>query len=149
MNEQLNEQEETVRKLEKEKKKTQQWIEELQSVAGDVDELKKENKQMAKELRIATKEMETAETKYKEEVKKRKKLHNQIEDMKGKIWVFCRVRPLDAWEKKASMPDVTNIPDEMTISLSTRNGPKSYHFDNVFGPNSTQEEIFEETSRLV
>ena len=104
---------------------------------------------MAKELKVATKEMETAEVKYKEEVKKRKKLHNQIEDMKGKIRVFCRVRPLDERELKGNMADVTQIPDEMTIQLATRNGPKSYHFDNVFGPHSTQEEIFDETSRLV
>lgn len=40
---------------------------------------------MAKELKEAQKNFEICEQKYKEEVKKRKKLHNEIEDMKGKI----------------------------------------------------------------
>lgn len=149
LNDQLNEQEEQMKGMQKEKKKMQKRLDELEQVSGDVDKLKKENKLMSKELKVATKEMETAEVKYKEEVKKRKKLHNQIEDMKGKIRVFCRVRPMNEREVSGNMGNVTNIPDEMTIQLATKNGNKSYHFDNVFGPESTQEEVFDETSRLV
>ncbi len=33
------------------------------------------------------------ELKFKNEMLQRKKLHNQLEDMKGKIRVYCRVRP--------------------------------------------------------
>ena len=33
--------------------------------------------------------MEVSEQKYKEEQKKRRKLHNEIEDIKGKIRVFA------------------------------------------------------------
>ena len=69
-------------------------IRELEAEAGNAAELKAENKKIQKEIKLAVKNMEVAETKYKEEVKKRKKLHNQIEDMKGKIRVFARVRPM-------------------------------------------------------
>jgi len=44
---------------------------------------------MEKELKEAMKNYEIVEVKYKEEQKKRKKLHNEIEDMKGKIRVFA------------------------------------------------------------
>jgi hypothetical protein len=44
-----------------------------------------------KELRL---EKEQLKVKYDYEQLIRKRLHNQIEDMKGKIRVFCRVRPM-------------------------------------------------------
>jgi len=44
-----------------------------------------------KELRL---EKEQLKIKFDYEQLIRKRLHNQIEDMKGKIRVFCRVRPM-------------------------------------------------------
>jgi hypothetical protein len=38
------------------------------------------------------------ETKYKEQVTLRKKYYNMIEDMKGKIRVYARCRPMAAYE---------------------------------------------------
>jgi hypothetical protein len=38
--------------------------------------------------------------KYQMESEQRKLLHNKIEDMKGKIRVYCRVRPLNVNEMK-------------------------------------------------
>lgn len=57
--------------------------------------------------------MEISEQKYKEEVKKRRKLHNEIEDMKGKIRVFARVRPINSKDSGGNW-NVIKIPDEMT-----------------------------------
>ena len=46
--------------------------------------------------------------KYDKETFIRKKLHNIIEDMKGKIRVFCRVRPMSDHELEiGSLPVVT------------------------------------------
>lgn len=53
---------------------------------------------MTGELKKAHNDLGTIEVKYKEEQVKRKKLHNELEDMKGKIRVFCRVRPLTSSE---------------------------------------------------
>ena len=36
--------------------------------------------------------------KYQSETIQRKKLHNVVEDMKGKIRVYCRVRPMSQKE---------------------------------------------------
>jgi hypothetical protein len=38
--------------------------------------------------------------KYKEEQTKRKIILNELEDLKGKIRVYCRVRPLSESEKE-------------------------------------------------
>lgn len=43
-----------------------------------------------------------------------------------------------------------NITDEMSLSVGTqKNRMKDYQFDAVFGLNSTQEEVFEDTKRLI
>ena len=52
---------------------------------GEAENLLGEHKETKKKLKVLTNEMGVMEVKYKEEVKKRKKLHNMIEDMKGKI----------------------------------------------------------------
>lgn len=72
--------------------------------------------------------------------------------MKGKIRVYCRIRPFSKSEKTdadRAMPCV-NITDEMSLSVGTqKNRMKDYQFDAVFGLNSTQEEVFEDTKRLI
>lgn len=62
--------------------------------------------------------MEISEQKYKEEQKKRRKLHNEIEDMKGKIRVFARVRPINSKDAGGNW-NVIKIPDEMTCQIET------------------------------
>jgi len=148
LNEQLNDQDDKLKQAEKERKKNLQKVQELEAATGNIADLKKENKVMAKALKEANKEMEVAEVKYKQEMKKRKKLHNEIEDMKGKIRVFARVRPLMGNEVKRGDSNCVAIPDEMTVNIDTKNGVKAYHFDTCFGPESTQEEVFDETARL-
>ena len=80
---------------------------------------------------------------------KRKKLHNELEDMRGKIRVYARVRPLNKNEKDMGSPNVVEIPDEFSIQVQSKLGLKAFNFDTCFGPTSTQEEIFEDTKRLV
>ena len=44
-------------------------------------------------------ELDIVATKYKEEQVKRKRLLNELEDIKGKIRVYCRIRPFSKTEK--------------------------------------------------
>ena len=79
-----------------------------------MDSLREESKQgeailvtQLKELRY---EKEHIKSKYDFETLQRKRLHNQIEDMKGKIRVFCRVRPMNSSEiQMGALPVVTLI----------------------------------------
>lgn len=88
--------------------------------------------------------------KYKDEQSKRKIILNELEDMKGKIRVYCRVRPLSESEKEdaAKTTMSVEIVDQMSISVKGRM-KNTYIFDSVFGPDSRQEQIFEETKRLI
>ena len=60
-----------------------------------------------KELRY---EKDLIKSKYDFETLQRKRLHNQIEDMKGKIRVYCRVRPMNNSEiAMGALPVVTLV----------------------------------------
>eukprot|EP00930_Biecheleria_cincta_P098023 TRINITY_DN8970_c0_g1_i1.p1 TRINITY_DN8970_c0_g1~~TRINITY_DN8970_c0_g1_i1.p1 ORF type:complete len:523 (-),score=110.74 TRINITY_DN8970_c0_g1_i1:35-1603(-) len=87
----------------------------------------------------------------------RKSLHNMVEELRGSVRVFCRVRPLSEKEKKAGDTDVTKQLDLTTIQVDqdrsdVKGGRKSmlhdFRFDAVFMP-GTQEEVFGDVKELV
>lgn len=53
---------------------------------------------LSKELKAQAQELKTASENYNSERILRKKYYNMIEDMKGKIRVYCRARPLSKSE---------------------------------------------------
>eukprot|EP00429_Kryptoperidinium_foliaceum_P047131 CAMPEP_0176106506 /NCGR_PEP_ID=MMETSP0120_2-20121206/53448_1 /TAXON_ID=160619 /ORGANISM="Kryptoperidinium foliaceum, Strain CCMP 1326" /LENGTH=1202 /DNA_ID=CAMNT_0017440629 /DNA_START=57 /DNA_END=3665 /DNA_ORIENTATION=+ len=78
---------------------------------------------------------------------RRKKLHNTVEDLKGSIRVFCRIRPLNSREKDLGDHMVTRQIDPMTLMVGDSDEHK-FCFDAVFTP-GTQDEIFEDCKDLV
>ncbi|XP_033750853.1 kinesin-like protein KIN-14E [Pecten maximus] len=71
------------------------------------------------------------------------------EDMKGKIQVYCRARPLSRSEKERGNVSVLKSPDDKSITVDSSSGPKPFTFDKVFMENSTQEQIFKDTENLI
>lgn len=74
----------------------------------------------------------------------RKKYFNAIEDLKGKIRVYCRLRPLTSAEQRVQH-SVADVLDPYTLIINTPKGPKEFNFDRVFLPEDTQEAVFEDT----
>ena len=64
--------------------------------------------------------------------------------------MYCRIRPFSnsetADENKNKM--CVKINDEMSLTVKGRMD-YNYNFDSVFGPESTQEQVFIETKRLI
>lgn len=72
--------------------------------------------------------------------------------MKGKIRVYARIRPLSKTEKNDPERAIRcyKIPDDMTLIIDPDGRmPVTFAFDAVFGEQSTQEEVFDDTERLV
>ncbi|RJE25437.1 kinesin-like protein [Aspergillus sclerotialis] len=107
---------------------------------------------------------ETNETKDKlrREETLRRKLHNQVQELKGNIRVFCRVRPSLNNEDPSEMahiqyPDESEESKEINLlgpeeksslgTISRKNN--NFAFDRVFGPSAQNAEVFEEISQLV
>ncbi|THZ08529.1 kinesin-domain-containing protein [Aureobasidium pullulans] len=102
-----------------------------------------------------------AKEKLRQEETLRRKLHNQVQELKGNIRVFCRVRPTlgDEETKKAELafPDaetdskevVVQGPDQKSAMGTVTKANNNFSFDRVFGPGSQNGEIFDEISQLV
>lgn len=74
-----------------------------------------------------------------------RRVHNAIEDQKGQLRVFCRIRPLNDRERTAGEVEAVQALNGMTVNV--RSGG-SFSFDSVFAPGS-QEEVFEECRGLI
>ncbi|TRY69930.1 hypothetical protein TCAL_12627 [Tigriopus californicus] len=96
----------------------------------------------------------------------RRRLHNTIQELKGNIRVFCRVRPLLKGEVEKVGPNIRHIefvsenslelkriadsPNESIASgIKGKNSKYDFEFDRVFGPNAKQAQVFEEICQLV
>lgn len=73
----------------------------------------------------------------------RKKYYNMVEELKGKIRVFCRIRPPNKTEKNNEI--VAKCSDPYTVTIDTPKGQKEFQFDHVFMPEESQEQIFADT----
>eukprot|EP00927_Polykrikos_kofoidii_P000448 TRINITY_DN10165_c1_g1_i1.p1 TRINITY_DN10165_c1_g1~~TRINITY_DN10165_c1_g1_i1.p1 ORF type:complete len:1315 (-),score=424.41 TRINITY_DN10165_c1_g1_i1:43-3945(-) len=101
-------------------------------------------------LTVAVKEAASAglpETDLVDAEMRRKKLHNAIEDLKGSIRVFCRVRPLSQKELDNGDTSITEGVGSMGIKLKA-DEEKNFTFDAVYTP-GTQDEVFEDCRDLV
>ena len=101
----------------------------------------------------------------------RRKLHNMVQDLKGNIRVFCRVRPILLADASSSGEQLSleeigadlRFPDsdsetpnmiQLTSSTPAFSGPlrketHTFSFDRVFPPQSSQAQVFEEIELLI
>lgn len=103
---------------------------------------------------------ERANEKLRQEETLRRKLFNQVQELKGNIRVMCRVRPVHSNETdpaQITFPDTDTDSKEVSVigpSKQSATGKDitatySYSYDRVFGPTSQNAEVFEEISQLV
>ncbi|KAI8901174.1 P-loop containing nucleoside triphosphate hydrolase protein [Globomyces pollinis-pini] len=152
----------------------------LESVESELNYSKQENGHMKESLNLGTlqkqeietlqktneglqKNIEDLEEKLRNDEVIRKQLHNTIQELKGNIRVFCRVRPLLPSEQEdisqslyqVTIPEGTENRIDLIQTLENATGDKKlsktfdFNFDKVFEPKSTQEQVFSEISQLV
>jgi kinesin family protein C2/C3 len=86
-------------------------------------------------------EIAGAVDRYKREAAARRKLHNQLVELRGNIRVFCRCRPLTKTEAARGDSAVVALgPEDGELMLTEPDTGKRrpFDFDRVFGPDSTQ-----------
>lgn len=89
--------------------------------------------------------------KWKKEASARKKLFNTLQELKGNIRVYTRVRPMNSREKELGDQGAVNVgmDEVLQVVQNDRGVKKNFEFDRVFGPKSTQQEVFADTEPLV
>lgn len=111
---------------------------------------------MAKDREAAIAAAIEATEKLRKEETLRRQLHNTIQELKGNIRVFCRVRPGPSSDGSLTFPDVENStqievrgPDEKNSLGKDITKTHPFAFDRVFSPSSTNQEVFDEISQLI
>ena len=115
--EQCKELSEKLKKLERSSRTTDGEIAALRKEQELFEELKKTHAALDKQLKATQAENVELTDKYTKEMLLRKKYYNIIEDMKGKVRVYCRSRPISKTEKDRGNFSVINSPDEFTVKV--------------------------------
>ncbi|KAI3472209.1 hypothetical protein Pfo_029697 [Paulownia fortunei] len=122
----------------------------LSSAKQEVESLQSQLQSDLKQLGDQVLEMSSAALGYHKAVKENRNLYNMVQDLKGNIRVYCRIRP-------ALNPEVQNVIDFVGKEGSLvvidpkplKDGKKIFQFNRVFGPTATQDEVFRDTQPLV
>ncbi|KAI5953738.1 KAR3 [Candida theae] len=132
---------------------------EIQSKSDLISELDGKAKLRNDELSRMKFEIKRMKMELVDQETKRRKLHAQLQDLKGNIRVFCRIRAVAAESKliKFDLPDEDLNEDakqELSIvkeNVGIFNSANSYkfQFDKIFSMNHENECIFEEYSQLI
>ncbi|CAL5434060.1 unnamed protein product [Camellia sinensis] len=81
------------------------------------------------------------------------KLYNEVQDLKGNIRVYCRIRPfLPGQSKKRTTIEYIGENGELVVANPLKQGKDSHRlfkFNKVFGPEASQEEVFLDTQPLI
>ncbi|KAL9649728.1 hypothetical protein ABK040_009543 [Willaertia magna] len=88
------------------------------------------------------------ENKRHKDENERRRLHNIIQELKGNIRVYCRVKPSPEGEKSIIYPE-DDVDERSLYIQAAGESKKFFQFDKVFKPNSSQQQIFHEISQLV
>ncbi|XP_038725719.1 kinesin-like protein KIN-14J [Tripterygium wilfordii] len=82
-----------------------------------------------------------------------RKLYNEVQDLKGNIRVYCRIRPfLRGQNKMQTTIEYMGENGELVVSnpsKQVKDSHRIFKFNKVFGPASTQEEVFLDTQPLI
>ncbi|KAF7804066.1 kinesin-like protein KIN-14L [Senna tora] len=96
-------------------------------------------------------EMSAAASGYYKVVKENSKLYNMVQDLKGSIRVYCRIRPSFSAESK-NVIDFVGEDGSLVILdpfKTQKDGRKVFQFNRVFGSTASQDEIYKDTQPLI
>ncbi|KAJ5742455.1 uncharacterized protein N7511_011474 [Penicillium nucicola] len=134
----------------------------IEFLEGGREEQSKAFERSNQQMTDALAETDAIREKLRREETLRRKLHNQVQELKGNIRVFCRVRPslksepasqltLMQYPDEAEDAKEINIlgPEEKTSLGTVSRKNNTFSFDRVFNPTTQNAEVFDEISQLV
>ncbi|XP_027364543.1 kinesin-like protein KIN-14S [Abrus precatorius] len=105
-----------------------------------------------KSVQLLGSEYELLKRKYLEESSERRRLYNEVIELRGNIRVFCRCRPLNESEMANGSASVVNFESSSENELQvicSDSSKKQFKFDHVFRPEDNQEAVFQQTKPIV
>ena len=100
--------------------------------------------------------LKEVQAKYETENALRRSLFNQVQELKGNIRVYCRVRPFSSAEtEEGVLPGIQFSGDHDDVIVTNpknsmaQAADKKFEFEHTFKPDATQGAVFEEVKGLV
>ncbi|XP_057770575.1 kinesin-like protein KIN-14K [Salvia miltiorrhiza] len=124
-----------------------------QSIQQEIGKTEKSYSEEFSNLGAKIKVLGDAAKNYHPLLAENRKLHNELQELKGNIRVYCRIRPFLPGQKgKQSIIEYIGENGELTVANPTKpgkEGRRSFRFDKVYGPTSTQAQVFADTQPLI
>jgi kinesin family protein C1 len=142
-------------------------VEKLGRATGEIEVLRQKLADLTnyqeQKLTVDAQKFRDLEDKLKASEISRRKLHNLVQELRGNIRVFARVRPFlpgDGYDLSKEMPDssILTRSDMNSLRISTiqktpvgedKIDNHEFQFDKVFGPSTTQDNLFNEVAEFV
>ncbi|CAN1745775.1 Kinesin-like protein KIN-14L [Linum perenne] len=104
-----------------------------------------------KHFGIQVQEMASAAHGYHKVLKENRILYNMVQDLKGNIRVYCRVRPSFTAGASSAINFVGDDGSLVIVDPSkpTKDGRRHFLFNQVFGPTASQEDVFDNVQPLI
>ncbi|CAK8579200.1 unnamed protein product [Lathyrus sativus] len=125
----------------------------MKSVKDEVIKTKRSYLEEYKYFGIKLKGLAEAADNYHVLLTENRKLYNEVQDLKGNIRVYCRIRPfLSGQNQNHTTVEFIGEDGELIISNPLKQGKESrklFKFNKVFGQAACQEEVFLDTRPLI
>ncbi|PWA37704.1 hypothetical protein CTI12_AA590230 [Artemisia annua] len=123
----------------------------LSSTKEEFRDLQSQFQNDLKQMECRVEELSTAAQGYHKVVTENRNLYNMVQDLKGNIRVYCRIRPAFRTDTKNVIDFIGE--DGSLVLLDPlkgyKDGKKLFQFNRVFGPTTTQAEVFADTQPLI
>ncbi|GAV47174.1 hypothetical protein ZYGR_0H00130 [Zygosaccharomyces rouxii] len=137
---------------------TQSMKRQIDEIKGKTVQTKRKRQELHDYIHNTKSELQQIDEILIKEETMRRSLHNELQELRGNIRVFCRIRPPLKYENpNTAHLTVNKFDDEngcqtMEIVKSNNTGnsiPQNFKFDRIFDQNETNENVFEEIGQLV
>jgi len=142
--------------IQSERKQIEGEAKELNSqMQGEISRLKAEMAEITTKHKESSERASEFERQWVAESKMRKDMHNQLQEMVGNLRVYCRVRPASTSELAGSsyQPSIEVRGSDTVVVRNNdeadRSTDKKFEFTHVYGPQSSQEDVFRDTEPLM
>merc|ERR1719265_2208510 len=131
--------------LELVKARLQEDLSQCSKGLGDIKVLRRKVERADRLIAPLEERVHELQEQFEREQRLRKKFQNQVQDAKGAIRVYARVRPISKREVEMNEQMAVEKQDEFSLKInfpSATKDPRSYIFDSIFNERSTQEDVY-------
>ncbi|KAJ6759793.1 KINESIN-4-LIKE ISOFORM X1 [Salix purpurea] len=123
------------------------------SIKHEILQVQKSNLEEFNDLGVKLKALIDATGDYHTVLAENRRMFNELQELKGNIRVYCRIRPfLPGQAAKHTTVEYIGEHGELAVVNPSKQGKdrrRNFKFNKIFGPESTQAEVYSDTQPLI